>query len=617
MISQVTRTQAISTYGPGAIFELRHSTRAGNSVNSVMMSGIDRWSIDRSQKITEPALALSLGVKGFFAPPPVPDNIDFWSVPNEHISATRFPRWLVCSKCNRLGEVGIHFDDSGPQPKCQGARCRGRGIPVRLVSACFPTDSDAGQPGHIDEFPWVYWAHSLSGQVCDSPQLLLVNTGDSVGLAGLKVICVSNACKRQNVGRTLQSVFGEHSLSGLSEGCTGFRPWLRDHEPNCQRPIRALMRGASNVYFPVTASALSIPPNSGKLVHLVGQADETIQNMWFEGSKDDAISWFRKATPAAKKYTDQQIGKAFVAVHDIEDRTPLSEEQQRAGERAAIVEGISDEDGDGFDFECVPVDAATVATEFKGHLSHLVQLNRLREVRAIRGFTRINRQVGGDAYDRVCAPIYVNDPGWLPAVEVRGEGVYYELDKNRLQTWQAQSDVQKRLELMHSNLKRAAAAEGKELTDDNLPTATFVALHTLTHLVINQLSLICGYSTASLRERLYVDENAIACGALIYTSAPGADGTLGGLVRQGKPDNFSQILWSAIRDGFWCSSDPLCIESSGQGPSGVNLAACHACALISETSCEHANMKLDRAFLVGLPEDRELGLFSELIDREL
>ena len=170
---------------------------------------------------------------------------------------------------------------------------------------------------------------------------------------------------------------------------------------------------------------------------------------------------------------------------------------------------------------------------------------------------------------------------------------------------------------MHSNLKRAAAAERKELNDDHLPTATFVALHTLTHLVINQLSLICGYSTASLRERLYVDESAIACGALIYTSAPGADGTLGGLVRQGKPDNFSQILWNAIRGGFWCSSDPLCIESSGQGPSGVNLSACHACALISETSCEHANMKLDRAFLVGLPEDRQLGLFSELIDREL
>ena len=617
MKSQVTRTQAISTYGPGAIFELRHSTRAGNHVNSVMMSGIDRWVIDESQKITEPALALSLGVKGFFAPPPVPDNIDFRSVPNEHISATRFPKWLVCSKCDRLGEIGIHFDDSGPQPKCQGARCRGKGIPVRLVSACFPTGSDDGQPGHIDEFPWASWAHSRSGKVCETPMLKLKSTGDSVGLAGLKVMCVSNECKKQNVGETLQAVFGEHALSGLSKGCAGSRPWLGDHEPDCQRPIRALMRGASNVYFPITASVLSIPPNSGKLVHLVGQANATIQRMWSEGSKDDAISWFRKEMPAARKYSDQQVGRAFVAVHDIDDRTPLSEEEQRAGERAAIVEGISDDDGDGFDFECVPVDAETVAREFNDHLSHLVQLNRLREVRAIRGFTRINRQVEEDAYNRVCAPIYVDDPGWLPAVEVRGEGVYYELDKNRLQVWQARSDVQNRLDLIHGNLKRAAAAERTELNDDHLPTATFVALHTLTHLVINQLSLICGYSSASLRERLYVDENAIACGALIYTSAPGADGTLGGLVRQGKPDNFRQIFWNAIREGFWCSSDPLCIESSGQGASGVNLAACHACSLISETSCEHANMKLDRAFLVGLPEDRALGLFSELIDREL
>jgi len=618
MISQVTRTQAISTFGPGAIFELRQSSRAGNSVNSVMMSGIDQWSIDRSKNITEPALALSLGVNGFYAPPPVPDNIDFWNVPDNFISATRFPRWLVCSKCNRLGEVGVHFDDSGPQPKCQGARCRGRGIPVRLVSACFPTDRDSGQPGHIDEFPWAYWAHSQNpGQVCDAPQLKLINTGDSVGLAGLKVICVSNTCKGHNVGRTLQSVFGEHALSGMSSGCTGSRPWLGDNEPNCQRPVRALMRGASNVYFPVTASALSIPPNSGKLVQLVGQADETILNMWLEGKKDEAIRYFRKATPAAKRYTDKQISRAFIAVHDTEDRTPLTEEEQRAGERAAIIEGIADEDGDGSDFECVPVDPTIVAAKFDGHLSHLVRLNRLREVRAIRGFTRINRQVGGDAYDRVCAPIYVNDPRWLPAVEVRGEGVYFELDKNRLEAWQTRSEVQERLEVMHGNLKRAAAAESKELNNDQLPTASFVALHTLTHLVINQLSLICGYSTASLRERLYVAKNGIACGALIYTSAPGADGTLGGLVRQGKPDNFSLILWNAIREGFWCSSDPLCIESTGQGPSGVNLAACHACSLISETSCEYANMKLDRAFLVGLPEKRQLGLFSDLVGREL
>ena len=49
-------------------------------------------------------------------------------------------------------------------------------------------------------------------------------------------------------------------------------------------------------------------------------------------------------------------------------------------------------------------------------------------------------------------------------------------------------------------------------------------------------------------------------------------------------------------------------------PLAVRVAACHACALVPETSCEHRNGLLDRALLVGVPGERDFGFFSSLID---
>jgi hypothetical protein len=83
-------------------------------------------------------------------------------------------------------------------------------------------------------------------------------------------------------------------------------------------------------------------------------------------------------------------------------------------------------------------------------------------------------------------------------------------------------------------------------------------------------------------------------GILLYTAAGDADGTLGGLVGLGKPGNLERILLGALDDARWCASDPICRESDGQGPDGLNLAACHACALLPETSCEFQNRLLDR-----------------------
>jgi hypothetical protein len=105
-------------------------------------------------------------------------------------------------------------------------------------------------------------------------------------------------------------------------------------------------------------------------------------------------------------------------------------------------------------------------------------------------------------------------------------------------------------------------------------------------------------------------------GILVYTAAGDSEGTMGGLVQQGKPTRLESLFRGAIQDARWCSSDPLCIESSGQGIDSLNLAACHACSLLPETSCEEGNRHLDRALLIGTPSHPEIGFFHRLINGE-
>ena len=132
---------------------------------------------------------------------------------------------------------------------------------------------------------------------------------------------------------------------------------------------------------------------------------------------------------------------------------------------------------------------------------------------------------------------------------------------------------------------------------------------------MNRLTFECGYSSAALRERLYVsnEENHSMAGLLIYTADGDAEGTLGGLVRMGKPGNLEPIILAAIDEARWCSADPVCMDMGnlhGQGPDSCNLAACHNCALVPETACEEFNRFLDRALVIGDMDNTKLKVIN-------
>jgi hypothetical protein len=244
--------------------------------------------------------------------------------------------------------------------------------------------------------------------------------------------------------------------------------------------------------------------------------------------------------------------------------------------------------------------------ELRPLVDRVVLARKLREVRALYGFTRY----GTDG--RLVSPDLGRGLEWLPAVEVFGEGVFIAFNEQALGRWERQDDV----------LKRAARLERRReqsFLGERFPTATprFLVLHTLAHLLTRQLAFECGYASASLRERIYSrtsEEGEPQAGILIFTAAGDAEGTLGGLSRQGEPPRLARTLLNALQDAVWCSSDPICRESRGQGFGSLNLAACHACSLLSETSCVYSNALLDRTMVVGTPE-RPDGYFSIPLQR--
>ena len=260
-------------------------------------------------------------------------------------------------------------------------------------------------------------------------------------------------------------------------------------------------------------------------------------------------------------------------------------------------------------------------------LSRVNLVERLRETRVLYGFDRLepDPQPLAGMPEAAMTQLFRTPPNqptdrWLPAIEVFGEGIYIELSEERIDQWQNNNtdwladrlddDFVTRLGGVFQTLPPLGAANRSW-------ASRYLLVHSLAHVLINQFVFECGYSTASLRERLYVsaDANAPMAGILIYTAAGDSEGTLGGLVRLGRGERLGPVVRRALSRASWCSADPVCSENlGGQGSRQANLAACHACVLLPETSCETINQGLDRAMIVGTPDAREPGWMAELLE---
>jgi hypothetical protein len=244
-------------------------------------------------------------------------------------------------------------------------------------------------------------------------------------------------------------------------------------------------------------------------------------------------------------------------------------------------------------------------------------IEKLRETRVLWGFNRLLPEcpVSLDNRKRLLWKDYPPyKDSWLPAYSVFGEGIFLRFSEPKLAAWEQKPAVTDRIGHLIGRFTRIAAQRGGRA---DFLSPRFGLVHTLAHLLINQLAFSCGYSSASLRERLFVTASPAGpmAGLLIYTADGDSEGTLGGLVRMGQPGNLEPVLQEALSQAAWCSGDPVCMEiggAGGQGPDSCNCAACFRCALIPEPACEWQNRFLDRATWVGTLENPSVGLWGGL-----
>jgi hypothetical protein len=250
-----------------------------------------------------------------------------------------------------------------------------------------------------------------------------------------------------------------------------------------------------------------------------------------------------------------------------------------------------------------------VPAAFSPWIDTVILVERLKEVRVLLGFTRVNPPPAGIPCD-IALPV-PNQPGglqlarWVPGSETRGEGLLVVLRPDRVRAWESQPAVIQRANLIitefTANRPIPAALQGRL-------SARFIMLHTLAHLFLRQLSLDCGYSSTALRERIYCNPAAPAqrddppemAAFLVYTAANDSDGSLGGLIMQGRdPGRIEMALRGVVEQARLCSADSLCSGRSRlRRTLAGNGASCHACTLVSETSCEFFNRLLDRSLLI-------------------
>ena len=385
-----------------------------------------------------------------------------------------------------------------------------------------------------------------------------------------------------------------------------------------------MQRGAASVYFPRVISSLVIPPYSSLLTAKVEESPvfQKLTNVIDDGIGDCENDFEREQFIYKKidKYTDElasDIYEASEAVKAVLKRKLLlpkdgqrddSELRYKAEEYKALTGKITSDNYERDEFKREEIDVSLY--HIKG-IKSIALIHKVKEVTALMGFSRINPTHSMDPSDGVFVSVKRKETKFYPATVSRGEGIFLEFDKEKLREFFNKKEFIERAATLNTRYNESFYGRNNQREIDT----EFLFIHTLAHLLIKELSFCCGYPTASIRERIYYGtaEDEDMCGMLIYTTGGDAEGTLGGLVRQGYPDCLPGILNKAINRAKFCANDPVCSFSSGQGIETLNYAACHTCALLPETCCEFNNVLLDRTVIVGNMDQSIKGFYSEVL----
>lgn len=648
--NNVRSSQLLSPFGIGQIVNFPKEL-------SLMVCGLNLWeekieqakinrgvnSVKESDlRFSENRLQRTLGVDYFIKP------FEYKTAGEKNnkleIPAVRFPGWHYCTnqKCGRMTKVTL----IQPPGKIECIACwdgeskhKWKMNPVRFVAAC--------PEGHIQDVPFMEWVHNGVVPKDGLKHELSYQTGGGSGdLGSIRMTCSCGESRslsglmniRKNDVKVFDSALARigfndedrnkfdsdnpNDCNPSGQYCKGYRPWLGlegiNNAQKCNNHLQVLIRGASNVHFSEIQSAIYLPSSSEESNEYVNHVIDEIGKDQLKGfyEQDNGTMMLPTILGIHKVVTNgcitkedllSGIVKEILSENSSDENLELSAEiKLRLEEYNYILKGRKSENSD----------LKAIVKNFENYINQeflekyfdcVVLIEKLKETRVFKGFSRINPMNKIDK--RELSTKAVN---WLPAVEVYGEGIFLKFNDIAVDKWVNQygGKHERIIARYHSSmLKRRPQEEPKEIDP------FFVVMHTFAHLLIKKLCFDCGYGSSSLREKLYFskDPKSRMNGILIYTSSGDSEGSLGGLVRQGKSGNLGPLIKNSLIEAEWCSADPVCSDigkSSGQGPDNVNGAACHNCCILPETSCEEFNMLLDRTTVIGSLDKPELGFFS-------
>lgn len=610
---EIRQSQVLTSFGPGSMVDLPKQ--------SILIGGLNHWKFGQERtRIYEPRLEdylrqkLNLSNIALYEPPASSKDA---LGPRTGIQSFMFPCWFLAQvdasfeapsgkryrtrpllPWKKLAPLGGKYLDKDRKKRSV--------VPVRFVQACVY--------GHISDIDWRFFVHK--GESCTG-DLWLDEGGTGNDFADIFVRC--EACKRR---RPLSdATLPKSNALGL---CQGDRPWLGPHARQAcgrdanNRPVfnKLLIRSASNAYFAQTSTVISLPSADDAIKEAVDAVYENY--LQFAEDAKDIKRERRKpqVSNALEGFSDEAIWQA------VDQRRSDTQPESKTIKQVEIETLLSqpDEIGEDLpdkDFYARNRSLKGLSPFLKGYIERIVLVHRLREVRAQVSFTRFEapfQDVDGELQLDVAPAALGLETEWFPAIETKGEGIFFSFQPTTIDSWLQRQPVQKRgLELRQGFETWLQRREIKPDESGEMPIQfpglPYIMLHSLSHLLITSIALECGYSASAIRERVYAGPSGY--GILLYTGSSGSEGTLGGLIQVGR--KIEHHLQTALESGRLCSNDPVCAQHQPEELYEERFrhgAACHGCLLISETSCEQGNEYLDRALVVDTVETQGAAFFA-------
>ncbi len=614
-------SQLLLTYGPGAMVDLPD--------HAVIVGGLQDWQYGADwEPVAEdrlvPLLREQLGdklspeFKGLRQPPVYDEERRDDRAPG--VGVRLFPGWYIADEAGEDDQSGredsqrekrrrmVKYGDltvtSGGRLSYTGGEKKVGVNPIRFVAAC--------ARGHLQDINWRFLAHRDGDRSCAKP-LYWVERGVSSDPSDISVRCTCGA------SITLGDLYKPHFLGG----CQSNSPWLspvHEESESCDEALRLLPRSATNTYFPQSVTVISLTKEDSRIRQVISENRSNLDSIQALPNFLEVLRALPVLREAFKEFSD---GEITAALAQEESGSSVVEANPRLAEFDLLSSGAdtigSDEPGSFLFAETLPRNALALEEPWASFLRDVVRVHRLREVTCLYGFTRLEPPptTAESELDEIQLDVNGADLArvveWLPAIEQFGEGIFLHISPAAINDWLTKEGVIERARSLRSRELRDADRFGRAPLHLG---AAYWALHTLSHAFMAELALECGYPLSSLKERIYSSGvgQAPRFGILIYTSTAGAQGTLGGL--SNVAERSGALLARAVERLSLCSNDPICAEQSIEDESDNPLqgAACHACLLLPETSCEARNARLDRGLLSRTILGNATALFAGATD---